>query len=93
MIYYEYQQYYIMPSFEQFAFQYIYDAVIPSLYVFGLGASVFMVLDYYSRHTFVFHWYLLFFLGMIITLAQIVGLLGSIPFLIVVIRRIILKKY
>lgn len=93
MMYYEYQQYYYMPSFEQFAFEYIYSEVINSLYVFGLGAAIFMVVDYYSRHTFVFHWYLLFFLGMIITLAQIIGLLGSIPFLVIVIRRIILKKY
>lgn len=93
MMYYEYQQFYIMPAYETFVFQYIYEEVIRSLYIFGLGAAIFMVVDYYSRHTFVFHWYLLFFLGMIITLAQIIGLLASIPFLVIVIRRIVLKKY
>lgn len=93
MMYYEYQQFYIMPAYETFVFQYIYEEVIRSLYIFGLGTAIFMVVDYYSRHTFVFHWYLLFFLGMIITLAQIIGLLASIPFLVIVIRRIVLKKY
>lgn len=93
MMYYEYQQHYIMPAYETFVFQYIYNEVINSLYIFGLGAAIFMVVDYYSRHTFVFHWYLLFFLGIIITLAQIIGLLASIPFLVIVIRRIVLKKY
>ena len=80
-------------SFPGFVIQFFISHTRIGLSIFGIGVSIFILLDYFSRHTFVFQIWYLFWLTTIILLLQLIGIFGSIPYFIYVICRLIKRKY
>ena len=80
-------------SFPGFVIQFFISQTRIGLSIFGIGVSVFILLDYFSRHTFVFRIWYLFWFTTIILLLQLIGIFGSIPYFIYVICRLIKRKY
>jgi len=60
--------------------------------VFGFGAGIFILVDYFKSHTFVFNWWYIFLLSLIISIISIGGAILSIPFLVKSIKKVFLKK-
>ena len=63
------------------------------LIAFGVGSSIFMLIDYFAGKRIGFRWWYLFFISIIITVLTILGVVGSIPYLVYVIYKLIRRKY
>ncbi|MBR2891911.1 MAG: hypothetical protein IKC22_06030 [Bacilli bacterium] len=79
--------------FPVYVFLFYYTHMSFGISLFGLGVGVFMVIDYFTKHTFYFRWWYIFWISFFITCLEIIGILGSIPYLIYVIIKIIKRKY
>ena len=89
----DYQSYSHQYGIIQFTFFTLYQEVSVGLTIFSFGALVFMAIDYLRRNQFVFRWWMLLFLGSILSILKIFGLVASIPYLIIVVSKLIRGKY
>lgn len=86
------QEYYPEAELPLIKAQMIVNAVSWVGSVFGLGAGVFIIIDYFKSHTFVFKWWYIFFISLIFTIISIGGLVLSIPFFVKAVKKVFLKN-
>lgn len=63
------------------------------LIAFSFGISFFILFEYFSSHRFVFRWWYIFWITIFVTFIELLGLFGAIPYLIIILIRIIKRKY
>lgn len=80
-------------SFETYVILFYYTHMSVGITIFSLGVSVFLLIDYFSKHSFYFRWWYIFWISFFFTCLQIIGFVGALPYLIYVIIKLIKRKY
>ena len=80
-------------SFPTYVILFYYTHMSLGITIFSLGVSIFLLIDYFSKHSFYFRWWYIFWISFFFTCLQIIGFVGAIPYLIYVIIRLMKRKY
>ncbi|MBQ8293165.1 MAG: helix-turn-helix transcriptional regulator [Bacilli bacterium] len=79
-------------TIEELKMVFYFQSLISCLSVYSFGASVFILIWYFKRHTFTFSWWYILWFSVLLTVMTIIGAIGCIPFFIYSIIKLFPKN-
>ncbi len=79
-------------TIEELKLKLFFENLTTCLSFYTFGAGIFILIWYFKRHTFVFRWWYIMWIGILLTLLSIIGAVGCIPFFIYSIVKLFPKK-
>lgn len=80
-------------SYFLFVIEFFWANMKTGLIIFSLGVSFFILFEYFSTHRFIIRWWYIFWISLFTTFVIVLGLVGAVPYFIIVLIKIFTRKY